>query len=77
MKLEHLSIGMPWWYKSGSFLNFDNKDIIFGWVPSHIGIKGNEKADSAAKSALDLRHAKVGVPYNDFKLCISQYILST
>ena len=36
--------------------------IIFCWVPSHIGIRGN-----AAKSALDLPYAKVGVPYNDFK----------
>ena len=40
------------------------------------GIRGNERADSAAKSALDLPHAKVGVPYNDFKHCINQYILS-
>ena len=47
------------------------------WVPSYIGIRGNERADSAAKSALDLPHAKVGVPYNDFKNCINQYILST
>ena len=34
-------------------LNLDNKNI-FCWVPSHIGIRGNEKADSVAKSALDL-----------------------
>ena len=47
------------------------------WVPSHIGIRGNKNADSAAKSALDLPHAKIGVPYNDFKHCVSQYILST
>ena len=39
--------------------------------------KGNEKADSAAKSALDLPRAKVGVPYTDFKYLISQYIFST
>ena len=37
----------------------------------------NQGADSAAKSALDLPHAKVGVPYNNFKHCINQYILST
>ena len=31
----------------------------------------------SAKSALDLPRAKVGVPYNDFKHCINQYIFST
>ena len=59
------------------FLNIAKKDIVFCWVPSHIGIKDNEKADSAAKSALELPRAKVGVPYNDFKHCINQYIFST
>ena len=47
------------------------------WVPSPTGIIGNEKADSAAKSSLELPHAKIGEPYTDFKHCISQYILST
>ena len=54
--------------------NFAKKDIYFFGVPCHIGIRGNERADSAAKSALDLLHAKVGVPYYDFKHCINQYI---
>ena len=58
-------------------LNFANKDIIFCWVPSDIGIRGNKKADFAAKSVLDLACGKFGVPYTDLKQHISQYILST
>ena len=75
MKLEHPLIGMA--IRKCVFLNIAKKDIVFCWVPSHTGIKGNEKADSAAKSALDLPRDKVGVPYNDFKHCINQYIFST
>ena len=48
------------------FLNY-----FFG-VPSHVGIRGNEKADSAAKSALDLPRVKVGVLNTDFKHHINQ-----
>ena len=75
MKLEHPLIGMV--IRKCVFLNIAKKDIVFCWLHSHTGIKGNEKADSAAKSALDLPHAKVGVPYIDFKHLISQYIFST
>ena len=75
MKLEHPLIGMV--IRKCVFLNSANTEIMFCWVPSHVGIRGNEKADSAAKSALNLPRAKVGVPYSDFKHLISQYILST
>ena len=61
----------------GDTKSFAKKDIVFCWVPSHTGIKGNEKTDFAAKSALDLPRTKVGVPSNDFKHCINQYIVST
>ena len=57
-------------------LNIANTDIILCWVPSHVGISGNKKADSAVKSALYLPRVKDGIPYSDFKHLISQYILA-
>lgn len=33
-------------------LTLDGKTIVFMWVPSHVGIKGNELVDAAAKAAL-------------------------
>ena len=41
-----------------------------------VTIGRNEKAHSVARSALKLSRNKVGVPYNDFKHKIYQYILS-
>ena len=50
MKLEHPLIGMV--IRKCLFLKFDNKNIIFCWVPSHTGTGGNEKADSGFNAAL-------------------------
>ena len=47
--------------------------IEYCWLPSRIGIIGNTKADSAAKSALDLDISNDTVPYTDFKPLIREY----
>ena len=53
------------------------KTLFCVGYPAIMALGGNEKADSAAKSALDLPRVKVGVPNTDFKHHINQYILST
>uniref|UniRef100_A0A147BLN2 Putative tick transposon n=1 Tax=Ixodes ricinus TaxID=34613 RepID=A0A147BLN2_IXORI len=41
--------------------------ITFCWVPSHVGILGNEKADRLASSSRNLRELAASIPYQDIK----------
>ena len=50
--------------------------LIFIWCPSHIGISGNETADSLAKQALALSITQLPVPYTDLKPYIKSFIKS-
>ena len=55
-------------------LQEEGKLVNFCWVPSHVGIKGNEKADCAAKAALQLPiSADIQIPYTDLKVAINTY----
>ena len=58
------------------FHNLSNKRIILCWLPSYDGIKGNEKAHTAAKSALLLPPSNFKLPYTGFKPVINKYLLN-
>ncbi|GFV75883.1 probable RNA-directed DNA polymerase from transposon X-element [Trichonephila clavipes] len=47
-------------------------DIIFSWVPGHVGILGNEQADTAARSMSD--HMQRPVCYRVLKTSTQNYI---
>ena len=52
-----------------------HKEIIMCWIPSHIGASRNERADSAAKLALDLSPDNISIPYTDLKPHINKFFL--
>ena len=52
-----------------------SKKVIFCWIPSHIGIQGNDKADSLAKAAISMTPDKnIKTPYTDLKPKIKQIV---
>lgn len=52
-------------------------NVVFCWVPGHMDISGNEKADKAAKNALSQDITETKVPYTDFRAVASQFIRSS
>ena len=56
------------------FLHTVHKTVTFCWLPSHMGISGNERADSAAKAALQKDVSTCLILYSDTYKYISQYV---
>ena len=59
-----------------TYLNKVNTEIIFCWIPGHVGIQGNEKADKIAKQVIDIPTYHVQTPFSDCRPKISKYVES-
>ena len=51
-----------------------SKAVIYCWIPSQIGIYGNEKVDKNAKESLNLEVTDFKIPFNNFKPFINKYV---
>ena len=59
-------------------LTNSGKTIIFCWIPSHVNIVSNERADTAAKSALSLPITNMKLPAGELfpqfsKFCFNEW----
>ncbi|RUS76346.1 hypothetical protein EGW08_015876 [Elysia chlorotica] len=52
----------------------NGKKIVLSWIPSHVGIKGNEIVDELAKIGLELEPTQMQIPASDAKPNIHTFI---
>jgi len=61
--------------KDYTTLTNSGKSIVLCWIPSHVNIPGNERADTAAKSALSLAITNIKLPGCDLisRVCLREW----
>jgi ribonuclease HI len=54
-----------------------NINIVFIWIPSHVGLKGNEIVDKLAKNAIKHEHIDLNIPFENKEVhpIITKYIV--
>ena len=48
-----------------TYAQHQHKSVLFCWVPSHVGIQGNERVDALARLALNESYTNIKIPYAD------------
>ena len=52
-------------YEHYTYAQHQHKSVMFCWVPSHVGIQGNERVDALARLALNEPYTNIKIPYTD------------
>ena len=66
--LVHNVLGRLHW-----LVQYHGKRISFYWLPSHVGIRGNEKVEAAAKADILRGVTNIPIPYSDLKNTIMTF----
>lgn len=57
-------------------LSVQKKVVQFYWVPSHVGVRGNEQVDGLARDATTARSASLSIPASDYYPAFFAFLMS-